>query len=45
MLMVLGPYQIEGLAYGVAFVASPAKGVTEIWAGRYDEIRQSGGCQ
>ncbi len=45
VLMVLGPYQIEGQAYGVAFVASPAKGVTQIWAGRYDEIRQSEGCQ
>lgn len=45
VLMVLGPYEIEGLAYGVAFVASPVKGVTEIWAGRYDEIRQSEGCQ
>ena len=45
VLVVLGPYEIEGLAYGVAFVASPVKGVTEIWAGRYDEIRQSEGCQ
>jgi hypothetical protein len=45
VLMVLGPYEIEGLAYGIAFVASPVKGVTEIWAGRYDEIRQSEGCQ
>ena len=45
VLMVLGPYEIEGIAYGVAFMASPAKGVTEIWAGRYDEIRQSEGCQ
>ena len=45
VLMVLGPYEIDGIAYGVAFVASPAKGVTEIWAGRYDEIRQSEGCQ
>jgi hypothetical protein len=45
VLMVLGPYEIEGLAYGVAFVASPVKGVTEVWAGRYDEIRQSEGCQ
>lgn len=45
VLMVLGPYQIEGLAYGITFVASPVKGVTEIWAGRYDEIRQSEGCQ
>jgi hypothetical protein len=45
VLMVLGPFEIEGLAYGVAFVASPVRGVTEIWAGRYDEIRQSEGCQ
>jgi hypothetical protein len=45
VLVVLGPYEIEGLAYGVAFVASPVKGVTHIWAGRYDEIRQSEGCQ
>ena len=45
VLMVLGPYEIDGTAYGVAFVASPAKGVTEMWAGRYDEIRQSEGCQ
>jgi hypothetical protein len=45
VLMVLGPFEIEGLAYGVAFVASPLKGVTEIRAGRYDEIRQSEGCQ
>jgi hypothetical protein len=44
VLMVLGPYEIEGLAYGVAFVASPVKGVTKVWAGRYDEIRQSEGC-
>jgi hypothetical protein len=45
VLMVLGPYDIEGLAYGFAFVASPVKGVTQIWAGRYDEIRQSEGCE
>jgi hypothetical protein len=45
VLMVLGPYEIEGLAYGVAYTASPDKGVTEIRAGRYDEIRQSEGCQ
>jgi len=45
VLMALGQYEIEGLAYGIAFVASPVKGVTEIWAGRYDEIRQSEGCQ
>jgi hypothetical protein len=45
LLMVLGPYEIEGLDYGVAYTASPDKGVTEIRAGRYDEIRQSEGCQ
>ena len=45
VLMVLGPYEIEGLAYGVAFVASAAEGVTEIRAGRYDEIRQGEGCE
>jgi hypothetical protein len=45
LLMVLGPYEIEGLAYGVAFVASHVRGVTKVWAGRYDEIRQSEGCQ
>jgi hypothetical protein len=45
VLMVLGPYEIAGPAYGVAFVASPVIGVTQIWAGRYDEIRQSEGCQ
>lgn len=45
VLMVLGPYEIEGLAYGVAFEASAANGVTGIRAGRYDEIRQSEGCQ
>jgi hypothetical protein len=44
VLMVAGPYGIEGVAYGIAFVASPAKGVTGIWAGRYDEIRESEGC-
>ncbi len=44
VLMVAGPYDIEGEAYGIAFVASPAKGVTGIWAGRYDEIRESEGC-
>ena len=44
VLMVLGPYTISGDAYGVAFVASPSKGVTEIWAGRYANIRESEGC-
>jgi hypothetical protein len=45
VLMVLGPYRIEGSDYGMAFVASPEKGVTEIRAGPYEEIRQSEGCQ
>jgi len=45
VLMVLGPYKLSGGEYGVAFVASPTKGVTEIWTGRYDEIRQSEGCE
>jgi len=44
VLMVLGPHEIDGFAYGVAFVASPVRGVTKVWAGRYDEIRQSEGC-
>jgi len=44
VLMVLGPYTISGDAYGVAFVASPSKGVTEIWVGRYTGIRESEGC-
>jgi len=44
VLMVLGPYTISGDAYGVAFVASPSKGVTEIRAGRYTGIRESEGC-
>lgn len=44
VLMVLGPYTISGDAYGVAFVASPARGVTEIWAARYANIRESEGC-
>jgi hypothetical protein len=43
-LMVLGPYEISGNAYGMAFVASPERGVTEIWAGRYEGIRESEGC-
>jgi hypothetical protein len=43
-LMVLGPYEISGDAYGMAFVASPERGVTEIWAGRYGGIRESEGC-
>jgi hypothetical protein len=43
-LMVLGPYDIAGAAYGMAFVASPDRGVTEIWAGRYEGIRESEGC-
>jgi hypothetical protein len=43
-LMVLGPHRIAGEAYGIAFVGSPDKGVTEIWAGRYTDIRQSEGC-
>jgi hypothetical protein len=43
-LMVLGPYEISGDAYGMAFVASPGRGVTEIWAGRYEGIRESEGC-
>jgi len=45
VLMVLGPYRIEGSDYGMAFVTSPEKGVTEIRAGPYEEIRQSEGCQ
>lgn len=44
VLMVGGPYAVEGVAYGIAFVASPARGVSEIWVGFYDEIRQSEGC-
>ena len=44
VLMVLGPYTISGDAYGVAFVASPSKGVTEIRAGKYANIRESEGC-
>jgi hypothetical protein len=44
VLMVLGPYTISGDAYGVAFVASPSKGVTEVWAGKYTGIRESEGC-
>jgi hypothetical protein len=44
VLMVLGPYTISGDAYGVAFAASPSKGVTEIWAGKYANIRESEGC-
>jgi hypothetical protein len=44
VLMVLGPYTISGDNYGVAFVASPSKGVTEIWAGKYANIRESEGC-
>jgi hypothetical protein len=43
-LMILGPYQISGDAYGMAFVASPGRGVTEIWAGRYAGVRESEGC-
>jgi hypothetical protein len=42
--MVLGPYTVSGDAYGVAFVASPSKGVTEIRVGRYAGIRESEGC-
>jgi hypothetical protein len=42
--MVLGPYAIAGAAYGMTFVASPDRGVTEIWAGRYEGIRESEGC-
>jgi hypothetical protein len=41
---VLGPYAISGDAYGVAFLASPSKGVTEIRAGKYANIRESEGC-
>ena len=44
VLMVLGPYAISGDAYGVAFVASPSKGITEIRAGKYANIRESEGC-
>ena len=44
VLMVLGPYTMSGDEYGVAFVASPSKGVTEIWAGKYASIRESEGC-
>jgi hypothetical protein len=45
VLMVLGPYGIDGLEYGIAFVASPVKGITKVWASRYEEIRQSEGCE
>jgi hypothetical protein len=44
VLMVLGPYATSGDAYGVAFVASPSKGITEIRAGKYANIRESEGC-
>jgi len=44
VLMVLGPYTISGDAYGVALVASPSEGVTEIRTGRYTGIRESEGC-
>ncbi len=44
VLMVLGPYTGSGDAYGVAFVASPSKGVTEIRVGWYKHIRESEGC-
>jgi hypothetical protein len=44
VLMVLGPYTISGDEYGVALVASPSEGVTEIRAGRYAGIRESEGC-
>jgi hypothetical protein len=44
LLMVLGPYGKKETGYGVAFTASPDKGVTEIWVGLYSGIRQSEGC-
>jgi hypothetical protein len=44
VLLVLGPYTISGDEYGVALVASPSEGVTEIRAGRYAGIRESEGC-
>jgi hypothetical protein len=37
--------QGQEVEYGMAFVASPAAGVRAIWAGLYEEIRQSEGCQ
>ena len=44
VLMVLGPYGNQQNGYGVAFTASPEKGVTEIWVGWYQGIRESEGC-
>jgi len=44
VLMILGPYGSPQTGYGVAFTASPKKGVTEIRVGWYKGIRESEGC-
>ena len=44
VLMILGPYGSQQTGYGVAFTASPEKGVTAIWVGWYKGIRESEGC-
>ena len=44
VLIVLGPFVSRGQKYGVSFTASPDKGVTEIWVGWFEGIRESEGC-
>lgn len=44
VVMILGPYGTQETGYGVAFTATPEKGVTDIWVGWYRGIRESEGC-
>lgn len=43
-IFVIGPFTQDDAAVGVSILASPAKGVTELWCGNFDGLREAEGC-